>query len=659
MNVRVRKECQQIAIWVLCVTLLVVIAISVWGNEVIEVGMPGFGGNDSGRLIATLLTLLGASLGFWQFNTERAWSTESYLVHRDGGHAAAFRSKVLAAWLGGALFVVAVAVAFVVRTWLFDPNAHVARWSSLVEALWTSLLFVPAHAAGVFVSQLRLPAAGRLISALLMGGGVLVAAIVASRDLFHVGAASPWLYLAALATLTALLLAAARRMFAAGDDRDLPFTPRLAIGVALLVLASAVPLLENVIGVYQRRLLELAERRRPVILADATGPLFLARQTDTGVRRVDGGTGAAIGEPLTPSAAALVFDDAAPYTLVYGHHMTPLEWSAPAGDPTRPRGPRQPFAFAGSWQHVVMGGAGEWSAWFASRSRQIEAYRHEGDERRRVVLSRPDGREFSLRTVIVYTWVGHRGAAVVDLGDGTAWRFDAAEQPRLVAMSLPDGDRIRSVEMLQSPRRALVGIWEPFGYSDVLVVIGERGKYTHDGQTFQPWSGDAESIAPADFAAHMRYQVRRVGGDRVTPVVAVFDAHSGAELFRHEYRAGSLLERAALITTRLLGLARSPCGLLGNLLADDVHVQRASIELARHATRPIWYLHLLLVLLMVFDVRRHTAGAAAPVRLLWMAVTALCGCVGWIACRSLERRRPIVPAAADGAAVPRPILATA
>ncbi|MCC6409712.1 MAG: hypothetical protein IT453_21335, partial [Planctomycetes bacterium] len=458
----IRKEWRQIAWLVWLVAVVVAVAPSLWGNEWIELGEPGFGGNDSARASFAVWTFVGAALGFLQFREERARSTESYLVHRDGGHAAAFRAKVVAAWLAWTIWVSIFALVFIARTWLFDPAAPVARWSSLAEAAWIALGFVPGHAFGVFAALVRANSAMRFTAFLSTAGGTIVAASLASRDVFGTGAASASLYVATLAALTALGLALSSRMFAAGDDRELPFAPRIGLLGATLVLACTVPLLENVLSSYQHAAVLALEKRRPMILAGADRVPFLATETDAGWRRVDPKTGELVGEPLIGFEARL-FDREADYAMLHAHWMTPLEWSEPSGDPTRMRVSRDPFLFAGSWQHVVLGGKGQWSAWLSSKSRRVDAYRRSETKLERVELTRPDAREFSERTVIVYGG-GEKGGegALVDLADGTAWRVRfEGERPALAPIALPDGDRIVGVEHLQSVHRARIGAWEP------------------------------------------------------------------------------------------------------------------------------------------------------------------------------------------------------
>ncbi|MBI5433684.1 MAG: hypothetical protein HZA52_12710 [Planctomycetes bacterium] len=656
----IRKEWRQIAWLVWLVALVVAVAISIRGNEWIEIGEPGFGGNDSGRATFAACTLLGAALGYLQFREERSRSTESYLVHRDGGHASAFRAKVLAAWLAGATWLAVGSSVFVARTWLLDPAAPVARWGSLGDTAWIALGFVPGHAFGVFSALVRAGAGMRLTAILSTAGGTIIAATFASRDVFGTGAASVSLYFATLTALTALGLALSARMFVAGDDRELPFAPRIGLPGAAILLVCAVPLIENVLSSYQHAVVLALEKRRPLILAGADRVPFLAKESDGGWRRVDPKGGELVGPALVGFKAS-VFDREATFTLVHAHWMTPLEWNEPSGDPTRLRVSRDPFLFAGSWQHVVRGDKGEWSAWLSSKSRRLDAYRRSETQVEHLELARPDAREFSERTVIVYGG-GEKGGegTLVDLDDGTAWRVRfESERPVLAPIALPDGDRIVGVLQLQSVHRARTGSWEPFGYSDVLAVVGERGTYVAVGDGFVPRIGDDASVAPSEFDARVEYRVRRIGGDRVSPVIAVLDGRNERELLRHDFAATTPVDACLVGATRMLGLARSPIVTAVGLALDRTRVRASRTELALHGARPLWFVHFALALLMLFDVHRRLAGAPRGVRIFWLATTLLVGLVAWATCRALEPARTELAPTTSPRATSEPRLVTA
>ncbi|MCK6445483.1 MAG: hypothetical protein L6Q99_03750 [Planctomycetes bacterium] len=660
MNPMLSKELRQLAAPFGIVLAVAVAATAAVGNQAIEVAEPSFGGNDELRVLGAGFALAGATLGWHQFASERNRATESYLVHRDGGHAAAFRAKFVAAWIAFAIGIAALAVTFFARTWLLDVAAPVARWDSLGSAIWTACVIVPAHAAGVFTAQLRGSAATRTLGFFATAGGSLVLALLASRRFGDSGAASLGVYLPVLALTTWMWLALARRMFAEGDDPDLGYRKSLSLTSAGLVLLLAVPLVENVVSSYQRGLGTALEARRPVIVADPERRVLLAARDERGWRAVDPASGEFVGAELTGFRGRL-FDQESPYALLHAHAATPLEWHGPAGDPSRLRVRDDAFSFAGSWQHLVLEGRGEWSAWIGSRDREVVAYRRSDDRLERVELARPDGRPFSERTAIVYG-AGKEGSAgfLVDLADSTAWRFDASgARPVLEPLALPDGDRIVGVEQLQSISRARIGAFEPFGYSDRLAVRGERGLYVAVGEGLSSWTSGSVYVAPDDFDRHVEYRVTRVGGDRIAPLVAVTDAHDGRELLRHEFAPRGAVELMLTAAIRGLGLLRSPLVTGAGLALDDGTVRSAWLEWALHAARPWWFLHLGCVLLFAYDVHRRLAGAAFGTRVFWLAAALLGGLMGWAAFHALERRGHAEPARRDELAARVPLLVTA
>lgn len=659
MNASVRKELQQIARPAGAVLAAAVAATMAFGSQVIEIAEPGFGGNDAGRPLGAAFALAGALLGWHQFAVERARSTESYLVHRDGGHASAFRAKCSAAWIALAIALATLAAAFVARTWLFDTAAPVARWDALRCALWTALVFVPAHAAGVFASQLRGSSGARVLGFIAAGGGSLVIALLASRPVGSLGSASIALYGGAIALTSWVWLALGSRMFAAGEDPDLPHRSTLSLASSALVLACAVPLVENVASSYQRGLGGVLEARRPALVADAERRVFLAARDEGGWREVDPASGERVGPELAGFRGRL-FDETSPYTLLYTPLATPLEWHSPAGDPSRLRVRKDAFSFSGSWQHLLLAGRGEWSAWLSSREREVVAYRRSEERLERERLARPDGRGFSAQTVIVYG-AGADGSAgiLVDLADATAWRLDTAgEHPALSPLALPDGDRILGVEQLQSVARARLGTWEPFGYSDRLALRGERGLYIALGASLVAWTSDATFVAPEDFAGRVEYRVIRVGGDRIAPVLAVLDARDGRELLRHDFRPRGPVEGTLAGAIRAIGLLRSPLATLAGLSLDGATVRGPLLEYALHAARPWWFVHFALVLALALATHRRLAGASQGLRAFWIAAVMLAGPLGWAISLVLGPRRALQVAPRAQPLPSRPLLVT-
>ncbi|MCE9592702.1 MAG: hypothetical protein K8S98_00775 [Planctomycetes bacterium] len=664
MNALFRKEWRQIASPVWTLAAASALGVSFFGSEMIPLGEPSMGGVEAWPVIFTAFAFVGAAIGFLQFQLERAQATESYLVHRSGGYVAAFRAKCFAAWAALPVLLAVGLATFVARTWLLDPNAAIARWDVLIDVFWLSLGYVPAHALAVLASQLRANVGVRITCALYATGGTIACAGVASQALFGAGSSSTSLYLAVLAALTAVGLTLARRMFAAGDDGDLPFAPSLHFATVLIALALSVPIGEALLFSYQRGLVTALETQRPWILADQERNVFPARETNAGWRRVDVESGEPIGAPLEGWKR---FDTAADarYWTLYAHSVTPLEWNAPSGDPSKLRVWTSPFLFSGSWQHVVLGenAGAKWGVWFGSKRRELLAYRR-GDDApvQRFDLQRPDHHGFSDRTVIVYGGGDNSSTgALVDLGDQTAWRVDLEGEPKLVPLSLPDGDRIVGVEQLQGNFRARFGLWEPFGYSDRLAVVGERGLYIHVAQQFLAWKSDQWFVEPSKFAERAEYLVRRVDGDRVSPVIAVLDPSSGRELLSYDYAPRRPLERALAAGTRILGLAHAPLATAAGLMSDDGVVRDARTELALFGTRPIWYVHFAFALFLAFDVRRRLGDAPSErvARALWIAATLLFGFLAWVACRALEPRRPRTLASAKPAPLGAPLIVTA
>jgi len=648
------KELRQIVPWIALACGLLAVLTGVAGAQLLELGPPRTGGHEGPRRVVALFTWLGACLGFAQVQIERAQRTEGSLALRRGGVRTALRAKCVAAWVALLLLALAFPAGLTTNHALLDPEAEVARWSVLWLVPWLVLPFVPGHALGLLVASLRAAPTSRIVILIAGIGALCQLAFASSRPALGATASSPAVYALTLAAASAALLAGAHALHASGDERDLPLRGGRRALAAAAVLVLGLPILDSGFATIQRALLLAANARRPTIYADRAGEVFLAREIDGEARRVDARNAAIAGaEPVELGRS--LFGPDAPTTILYDHERTPLSWSQPSGDPNVPRVRREAFLFQGTWQHVefaeVLGF--DWESDFNTHTRELLVYRKgPGQAVELTRLARPQG-AFSERTVIVYGANAQAQSAtcLVDLEDGTAWRIEYGDPPRLVPVPLPPGERVLGVEQLQGNFRARAGWYERFGVSDRLALVGERSLYVHQSQAWLAWSDDEVYTANATVAERALYRVRRVAGDALDPVIAVQDVPSGKELMRLDY--GRFGGTPAILTGAARGLAllRVPlASLLGRFGPSELAAPGSLRELQLRGAGSLWWLHLALAIVLALDARAKLVRGPGDsgARALWLLAILALGFGAWIICRAIE------PVATRAEALPAP-----
>jgi hypothetical protein len=659
MNACLRKEVRQIAPWILLASAALGCAAVFAGPLVIELGPPRMRGHEGLRRIAALYAALGAWLGYFQVQVERMQRTEGSLAQRAGGLRAALRAKCAAAWLALVPLALLPLAAFAATRPLLDAQVGVARWSVLRDLPWVALVFVPGHALGLLVASLRTWPTARFLIGVAGVGALLWLAASSSRPAPDATAGSLARYAAAIAAASAALLAAAHALYAPSDERDLPLRGWRRALAALTVLVLGVQIFDLGISRFQDGAAQLANALRPSIYADRGGEVFLARKIGGATRRVDG-RGEAITDAEPVELGRSLFRPDAPTTVLYDHERTPLSWSQPSGDPQRPRVRREPFLFQGSWQHVEFAEAlgSDWQADFNTHTRELLVHRKgPGSVLERTRLTRPEG-EFSERTVIVYgaNKQAQSATCLVDLEDGTVWRIEYGEPPRLVPVPLPPGERVLGVEQLQSNFRARAGWYERFGVSDRLALVGERSLYVYQSDAWMEWSDDAFYTANSSVASRALYRVRRVGGDALEPVIAVQEGASGAELLRLDYARIGGAPAFAVGAARALALLRTPAAtLLGRFGPSELAAPGSARELQLRGAGALWWLHVLIALLLARDARKQLMRSPgdASARALWLLAILATGFAAWVACRAIEPRA--APAGAEPSAARKPL----
>lgn len=638
----VRKEVRQIAPWILLASGLLAALAIFTGAQLLELGPPRTGGHESVRRIAALYTGLGAWLGLAQVQIERSQRTEGALALRRGGLRAALRAKCVAAWLALLPLALVPLATFAATHALLDPQAQVARWSVLQHVPWLVLPFVPGHALGLLAASLRASPVARTVILIAGVGALCRLAFASARPALGATASSPAHYALAIALASAALLAAAHALCAPGEERDLPLRGARRALAAAAVLALGVPILDSGFETIQRALLYAANERRPSIYASRSGEVFFAREIDGTTRSVD-----ARGEPLTDAQPIAIgrnlFGPEAPITVLYDHERTPLSWSQPSGDPNLPRVRREPFLFQGMWQHVEFAEAlgFDWEADFNTHTRELLVYRKgPGQALELTRIARPQG-AFSERTVIVYGANAQAQSAtcLVDLEDGTSWRIEYGEPPRLAPVPLPPGERVLGVEQLQSNFRARAGWYERFGVSDRLALVGERSLYVYQSEAWLAWSDDAFYTANSTVAERALYRVRRVAGDALEPVIAVQDGPSGKELMRLDYGETGGTPAVLIGAARALALLRTPgASLLGRFGGSELADPGSLRELRLHGAGSLWWLHLALACVLAFDARAKLVRGPgdSSSRALWMLAILALGFGAWVVCRAIE-----------------------
>jgi len=183
---------------------------------------------------------LGALLGYAQVAVERDGATLSYLVHREAPIRRQLAAKCAVGWLLLALVVHAPVVLAALWEGSTSVMGPVLQWARVKEIAVAGLVFVPAHALGMFAASLRPSMPWRIVvGAFLLGGfGAILAAALGQelaspatgRLVFALGC-----FAVALPFL-ALVRAGWERM---QDDERAP-SPRRLAGFALFHVALIV-----------------------------------------------------------------------------------------------------------------------------------------------------------------------------------------------------------------------------------------------------------------------------------------------------------------------------------------------------------------------------------------------------------------------------------
>ncbi len=257
-------------------------------------------------------------------------------------------------------------------------------------------------------------------------------------------------------------------------------------------------------------------------------------------------------------------------------------------------------------------------------------------------LTRPDGRPFSQRVVLLPPPRDADGWLLADAADRTLWRLGMqAALPTLDPVEL-DSDEVWTGLDVAMDREA-VGAEGPNSRrsSTRTVLVTSAGRRRWDGKRLNPAELESSEVWRSEASEAVRFAVDVVDADVLGPHVTVRDARSGERLLEQRFAAPWGLGVVAHLASAL----RSPAA--GVLASLDEEVPRPKdLDLLRDPLvaggRRSWLLALnvgLSLVLAAWFTRRGALG----LRWSWLALFALFGPLIALLARALEPRVPPPP----------------
>jgi hypothetical protein len=595
-----------------------------------------------GSLFALACLATGAALGLGQWATERSQGTERYLNHRASGPRRAYDAKALAGMLGLSLTLLVALSIHLVSIELFGPYSAGARYELALQYLAIGTLLLSAHAVALWASSWARNTGWRALVALL---GVLSlrawsdALIRADRDLDP----PTMLFVGLQLAVVIAFHGHGRWLYGSLTEVDRPLPAKLAWSTAALSLLLVGNYTYHVLGLSSQRLRSVVVDSSDELAVGADGEVFPVRQSEGQTYRV-----VADGLASLPSAAEDGREEEErPATILRGS-WPPLSWIQTQGRALRRPVYREPFRIDARWPHVESPHRGRSRAWLDLRNGSVWA-EVEPHEDRLELRSLGRGTErLSRHTLIVFPVSGGSvepaPALLYDPADRTAWTLvRTATSAHLEQRSLPDGSPFEGVERVHGESRARFGFYEPYGYSDVLVVRGGGRHWEWDGDRFLPFEPDATEVLESDFAAAQEYTVTVLTPDELAPEIEVRRTADGESLLRAVLEPVGVRGRAALAAVLALTTLRGP--LTGAVAySQDVRDVRTPgpfgpwfYDPALAGGRRPWLLLVgaVVSLALAFGVRRRCAQ-----RRYWLPIVALGGLPAWIVCLAVEPPRP-------------------
>jgi hypothetical protein len=255
------------------------------------------------------------------------------------------------------------------------------------------------------------------------------------------------------------------------------------------------------------------------------------------------------------------------------------------------------------------------------------------------VLKRPDGRRLSTKLTTLGLREGNTGNLLVDGDDHTIWQIESeAGTLKLAQVSLPGNDRFIDLDARFPRRWALAHGASANCYSEVPIVVGERGRYYWDNDQFVVYEPSEEFVLRSKADALCRVQVELVDTDVLAPSVRVLDAATKAVMYEQRFTVeasrwsalafASTLLRSPLTTTIAFTSAGPGQPLAGYFFSDPLLMGQS---------RP-WLLAANL-LLSAFVVAALMRRRVLGLRWSWIALLALAGPAVWFVPLLLEPLR--------------------
>ena len=651
------------------------------GRSVLDYGPPHMHYDEGGKVWALFCLVTGAAMGFWPLRQERTGKTQAYLHHRATGARGAFGAKVLAGLACLALILALELGLHAAWFALFSDVGHLARWGRALDHLALASLLVSSYALGLWSSSLPRSEGMRLV-ALLIGACSLyyLAALVSLR--WDLGPEPPTLLFVAVQLALAVLLGGlAVAVHTAEVEPDRPLKSSLALALVLpALLLFGLPLAQMPSGL-QDSLRDEVLSGRPHLVRDREDGSFLLAvllyrepnsQNYVYVRADERG------QPLPAERLEYNgwgYEPEHRYQTIYDPRRTRLAWAVARPPLLRRKFAGTAFEFDGPWMSVRNAGLGPRAAWLdQADGRVLAAIPGEeeaaGERWLAPGLARPPGTEeaaglrwlerggarFSLDTVPL--WAARAfgepsEACLFDRADRTAWRFvDGAGGPELAPVRLPGGERMLDVERVHGAWRIGVGLYEPYGVSDHLVLRGESGLWTWSSTGWRSWEPEPGDVLESELPGAIELRLHNASGDALLPHIEVLDARSGERLASHDYAVHAGDERLAWVAAQVPTLLRPPLASLAALRvpaeALDGGVPRPLdrfvLDPALAGGRRPWLALLGFGLALVWarSAWKHVGARPAdrPRRLVWTGIVLALGLPALVALALLEPRRP-------------------
>jgi hypothetical protein len=377
-------------------------------------------------------------------------------------------------------------------------------------------------------------------------------ACLATREATGVLTGTPvWdVTLVALAFTAVFLLAAARHE-RVRHDADHPLPSSVLLGSALVVLLSALCVGAVCVTALQKEVFSELRRARPEVALVAPGELRLVRRFELDGRWQEQVVDAE--HRATGVEVPRGVDSQGPQTR-YVHRLPDLLELHLVAD--------QQF------DHFLVHGNGR--AYrriaFARGGVEILETDYERHRRRRVFLSRPDGRAFSSRARAPSRYSVDSAALVGDPADGTVWRLTGERGAQaLEPLPLPDGDRFIDFGGYTERNGNNVTI-----HAGMSVIRGQRSWRLHEGGLV---AVDGDSARRSESAPD-RLAIEAHNLDVLTPE-ATFRALDGATL-RHRFALHTGAEKFWASLAMALTVLRPPPAAVASAFADPAAAKDSS-----------------------------------------------------------------------------------